>query len=67
MMAPASLSFFTTVAENGLEKSLRIAEAHVVGSSVVQILSLIAMACPSMGDKGFPVIKVSSTIAVPWV
>ena len=40
---PAASSFSTTVAAKGLRKPRNMPDAHVVGSSVVHILSLIAM------------------------
>ena len=53
-IAPACWIFWTTVAAYGLIKPFRIAEAHVVGSSVVQMLSLTAIKFPSISDLGFP-------------
>ena len=53
--APAACNLLTTVAGNGLWKPFRIAEAHVVGSSEVHMLSLIAITWPSIGDLGFPI------------
>jgi hypothetical protein len=53
-MAPASSKSSTTVALYGLVKFLRIPEAQVVLKSVVQMLSLTAMSCPSIGEIGIP-------------
>lgn len=52
--APASSSASTTVALNGLVYLSRMPEAHVVGSSRVQMLSLTAINRPSIADFGFP-------------
>ena len=60
MTAPASWSLVTTVAEYGLEKPFKMAEAHVVGSSVVHMLSLIEIVKPSIADLGVPMNKMSS-------
>jgi hypothetical protein len=47
MNAPCSLSSRTIVASYGLWKSARMWDAHVVGKSTVQMLSLMAIARPS--------------------
>ena len=46
MIAPAARSRVTTVASYGLVNFLRLWDPHVVGYSVVQILSLRAMRLP---------------------
>ena len=52
--APAFFSFSTTVAGYGLWKPFRIADAHVVGSSYVHMLSFTAIKQPSMADFAVP-------------
>lgn len=53
--APAAVSFSTTVAAFGLKKPSKIFDAHVVGLSLVQMLSFTAMKRPSKEDFDFPV------------
>lgn len=53
--APAAMSFSTTVAVFGLKKPSKILDAHVVGSSFVQMLSFIAIQRPSKLDLGMPI------------
>lgn len=48
--APAALSLSTIIASFGLKKPSKTFEAHVVGSSLVQILSFIAIKRPSNID-----------------
>ena len=48
--APTSWSCLTTMAGKGLWKPLRMADAHVVGSFRVQMLSFRAINLPSMVD-----------------
>lgn len=48
--APAALSLWMTVASNGLSWLRKIAEAQVVGLSLVHILSFTAISRPAIED-----------------
>ena len=59
---PAASSFSTTVAAKGLWNPCNMLEAHVVGSSVVHMLSLIAIERRESLFRGFE----SGESAGPW-
>jgi len=54
IVAPAARRRATTVASYGARYFSRIFEAHVVGASSVQRLSLIATGTPARGPVGAP-------------
>lgn len=58
-IAPACSRALTTVASKGLVNLFSIAEAHVVGSERVHILSLMAISLPSRGDFAEPMLQKS--------